>query len=262
MREVVDQMGRKIVLSSAPGRIVSVVPSQTELFFSLNRGHLLIGRTKFCIHPSDKIKSILQVGGTKNLHLDRIRDLTPDLIIGNKEENDQGQMEELMKEFPVWMSDIETWEDALEMISNIATLVRAAESGQKLLDDLTALKEGYVVLPQLKRARILYLIWNDPIMIAASGTFINEMLQIFGVANAAAHLKRYPEVSEEELAAINPTHIFLSSEPFPFSNKHIARYQRICPEAVIHIVDGELFSWYGPRMLNSMEYFKELSNKI
>jgi len=258
----IDQMGRKVLLPKIPERIVSIVPSQTELICDLGMTSNLVGRTKFCIHPKLQVSEIPVVGGTKNLRIDKIRELNPDLIIGNKEENDQEQIELLMQEFPVWMSDISTLDDAEEMIRALSQVFDVVNQGDQILNQLHKSIAGFSALKLGESCRVLYLIWNEPIMIAAKGTFIDAMIQVLGVENAAEKYQRYPEISEYDISLINPTHIFLSSEPFPFSEKHIARYQRICPNAVILIVDGELFSWYGSRLLKSLDYFKELAEKL
>ena len=122
MYEFVDQLDRKISLASLPKRIVSLVPSQTELLYDLGLRDEVAGITKFCIHPQEWFKTKPRVGGTKKIDIEKIKQLDPDLVIGNKEENDQSQVEELMKHYPVWMSDIKNLEDALEMIEHIGDL--------------------------------------------------------------------------------------------------------------------------------------------
>jgi len=262
MKQVTDQMGRILEVPESAQRIVSTVPSQTELLFDLGLGPRIVGRTKFCIHPADQVKGVPIVGGTKNLHLDKIRDLKPDLIIGNKEENEEGQVLDLAKDFPVWMSDIHTWEDGIDMIRGVSIVLGVEASGLDLIRRLDEAKNNYRIPDQIKSARVLYLIWQDPMMGVGKNTFIDSMLSLMGVQNALSTYERYPELSEQEVIETTPTHIFLSSEPFPFKEKHVDHYQRIFPNIVIRIVDGELFSWYGSRMLKSMEYFKELSQKL
>lgn len=255
-------MGRNLMAPDSARRIVSTVPSQTELLFDLGLGDRLVGRTKFCIHPKERVGEIPIIGGTKNLHIPQIKELNPDLIIGNKEENEQDQILSLAAELPVWMSDVQTWDDGVNMILELSNLLGVRDRGIKWAEKLNESKLDYTIPDRIKSSRVLYLIWHDPIMAVGKNTYIDHMLSTFGVRNALSNYNRYPELSEEEICEIAPTHIFLSSEPFPFKEKHIPQYQRICPGAVITIIDGELFSWYGSRMLKSIDYFRKLSQLI
>lgn len=262
MRLLFDQMDRFVQVPEHPKRIVSLVPSQTELLFYLGLEQEIVGITTFCIHPKNKHATTTKVGGTKNFKIERIRALKPDLIIGNKEENSQKLIEELEGEFPVWMSDISTFEDALSMIEQVGELVSKQEAAKGLIDDLNARFQPFIakemVFHRREAPKVLYLIWNKPYMVAAKGTFIHEMLQLAGFSNAADEHDRYPAITPEAIADIAPELIFLSSEPFPFKDKHIAELQAIVPNSHIKLVDGELFSWYGSRLLHSADYFKEL----
>src|SRR4051812_11307667 len=123
MTRFTDQMGNAVELEGPPSRIVSLVPSQTELLFYLGLDKEVAGITKFCIHPAEMFHSKPRVGGTKKYDFEKIRQLAPDLIIGNKEENEQKQVEELQKLYPVWMSDIRNLADALQMIRSVGELV-------------------------------------------------------------------------------------------------------------------------------------------
>lgn len=259
-----DQMGRVIEISTPPRRIISLVPSQTELLFYLGLDQEVVGLTKFCVHPRTQFKSKPRVGGTKKYNFEKIRSLQPDLIIGNKEENDQEQIEALAKEFPVWMSDILNLEEALEMIDSIGQLV-GKESKAEILIEKIILQFNQLqkdISVKKEKPKTAYFIWKNPMMVAASQTFINEMLQIAGFENIFGHLNRYPQITEEELAAARPEVILLSSEPFPFKAKHVKEIKEICPNAVIQLVDGELFSWYGNRLLLATDYFKKLNFSI
>ncbi len=255
-----DQFGRIIRLDSPPKRIVSLVPSQTELLFYLGLEKEVVGITKFCIHPEEQFRVKTRIGGTKKIHFDRIQALQPDLIIGNKEENDKEQIEQLAEKYPVWLSDIKNLEDALDMIDNIGAITHKKEQAEQLIYKI---RNGFAKIPtSTQKPKIAYFIWKDPMMVAASDTFINEMLQKAGFENAFAHLQRYPEINEEQLNAAKPDALFLSSEPFPFKEKHFEQFQYICPKAVIKIVDGELFSWYGNRLLFSADYFINLKKEF
>lgn len=253
-----DHLGHTIQLNAYPQRIVSLVPSQSELLWDLGLQERIAGITKFCIHPEIMHKSISGVGGTKTLKLDHIRALHPDLIIGNKEENERGQIEELQKEFNVWMSDIYHLEDALKTISAIGELTQTT---QKANDITKGIRQSFGKLPFLDK-RVLYLIWK-PYMAAGRGTFIGSMLESIGLKNVITDPgSRYPELSIDKIRALDPELIFLSSEPFPFKKTHANELQEQVPEAKIVLVDGELFSWYGSRLLKSAAYFHELLREL
>ncbi len=261
-----DQLNRKIDLPLKPQRIISLVPSQTELLFDLGLRDEVIGITKFCIHPNEWFRSKMRVGGTKKYDFEKIKALQPDLIIGNKEENEQEQIQELMKHYPVWMSDIYSLKDAINMITSLGAIVgkqnEAANIKGKIeyqFNHLTPFHSKVNNLP----ISVAYFIWNNPYMVAGNNTFINDLLKLCGLNNIFVNLdSRYPVVSEEDIITLNPEIIFLSSEPFPFKEKHIKALKAICPAAEILIVDGELFSWYGSRLLKTPEYLKQLSDKF
>lgn len=253
---LIDQLDRKVGLSVyPPQRIVSLVPSQTELLADLGLEEQVVGLTKFCVHPSSWRKDKTIVGGTKQLHLDRIRQLKPDLIIANQEENDREQVEMLAQEFPVWVSKVVDVPTALEMILGIGeatgTKGLAAQFAKKI-------NTGFTQLKKFPLRSCAYLIWRKPYMASGGDTFINAMLEIAGFKNVFAHKNRYPEISLEQLAAAEPAWILLSSEPFPFREKHLAELSSVCPNAEVRLVDGELFSWYGSRLLRSADYFRTL----
>jgi ABC-type Fe3+-hydroxamate transport system substrate-binding protein len=252
-----DQMQRSIRLSQwPPQRIVSLVPSQTELLYDLGLGERVVGITKFCVHPADWFQSKQRIGGTKTVHFEKIAALEPDLIIGNKEENVREQIEALAERYPVWMSDVVYLEDALTMIESVGQLTNTSTQAMLLTSKIKAAFAQWAVGPTAlsSRPRVAYLIWRKPWMLAASGTFIHTMLQQAGFDNAFVHLERYPEVSAATLAEATPDYILLSSEPFPFQGKHITELHELCPDSHIRLVDGEMFSWYGSRLQHFPKY--------
>jgi len=254
-----DQMNRAVEIPSAPQRIISLVPSQTELLFDLGLDDEIVGITKFCIHPEDKVKSKAKIGGTKQLNIDLIKKLKPDLVIGNKEENEQDQIEELMRHFPVWMSDISNLEYALDMIGKVGEITGKIDGATTLA---STIKQQFINITITQSSlKAAYFIWRKPYMIAGKGTFIDDMLKKCGLTNAF-DAGRYPEVTAEQLIQTKPDLIFLSSEPYPFKEKHIAEFKTICPKATVKVVDGEMFSWYGSRLLQAPGYFEELNRLI
>ena len=253
-----DQLGRRVEIPFPPRRIVSLVPSQTELLYYL--GANVVGITKFCIHPDEWFRTKTRVGGTKQLHPDIIRSLSPDLIIANKEENDAAQVEALMQEFPVWVSDIKTLEDALEMIRGVGEITGLNQQASELTIQISnnfSENKGFGKL--IKSA---YFIWKDPWMVAGGDSFINEMMKVCGFDNIFADTPRYPVVNPEELKGKDCQLVLLSSEPYPFKVKHIAELQLILPDAKILLADGEMYSWYGSRLLAAPAYFRSLVNLI
>ncbi len=258
MIELKDQMNRTIRLEKFPERIVSLVPSQTELLFDLGLGERVVGITKFCIHPNEWYKSKRRVGGTKNLHLDIIEQLCPDLIIGNKEENTQADIDRLDKKYPVYMSDIFTIDDALQMITDIGQLTDTLSAANKITQSV---KQDFGTFT-IQNKSVLYLIWADPFMAAGENTFIGDVIRKIGLTNCVKDsTARYPELSLTQIAELNPDFIFLSSEPFPFNAAHAEKITHTY-KGSIEFVDGELFSWYGSRMQHMKAYFTNLFQRL
>ena len=251
-----DQLNRKVAFNFPPKRIISTVPSQTELLFDLGLNEEIIGITKFCIYPKEWFRSKTRIGGTKKLNLEIIESLQPDLIIANKEENAKEQIEYLAAKFPVWISDITTFDSAIEMIQQVGNLVNKSDEAKTLVQQILLKKQCYVrpIQPQ----KVAYFIWRKPYMVAANDTYINEMLELYGATNVFKHLSRYPEIQLSDLEAMNTDAVFLSSEPYPFKDKHLEEFKVICPNSSIVLVDGELFSWYGSRMIKTFSYFEQL----
>ncbi len=238
-------------------KIISLVPSITETLFDFGlTADEVVGRTKFCIHPSDLVKKVEVIGGTKNLNIDKIRSLKPDLIIANKEENEKLQVEELMKDFKVWVTDIETLEDNANFISELGKVLNKEDLAKNYNHKIAS---GFTQIKVSQTKRIAYLIWKNPYMTVGSDTFIHEVLQKLGFENLFKNKKRYPEVSVEELKRADL--ILLSSEPFPFQQKHIDELRREIPNTEIVLVDGEAFSWFGTHLMKVDEYLKDLSLK-
>ena len=262
-RIFVDQLGREVSVNYPPKRIVSIVPSQTELLFELGLDDEIIGITKFCIHPIEKFATRAKVGGTKKLRIDEIRRLQPDLIIGNKEENTQSEIELLMQEFPVWMSDICNLDDAMKTIQLIGEMVDRGPEAAYLNHLINA---GFTDLQTLAlnhgiNQSVAYVIWKDPYMFAGRNTFIDDVLRKIGLNNAIV-TDRYPSLSLEEFKALNCELVFLSSEPYPFKKKHIEELQLLLPKAKILLVDGEMFSWYGSRLIKAVQYLFNFQQQL
>jgi ABC-type Fe3+-hydroxamate transport system substrate-binding protein len=254
-----DQMGQVIELNQPPQRIISLVPSQTELLFDLGLDASIVGLTKFCIHPKQQVKTKTKIGGTKNFNFDIIRQLQPDLIIGNKEENYEEGILALQQQHTVWMSDIITLTDALYMIKGIGQLTGTNETAAKITRKIT---QRFSELKGATNMAAAYLIWKDPYMSVGHNTFIHQVLVAAGFRNVFEQQSRYPLITPAELQEAAPKVIFLSSEPYPFKEKHIREIQEILPQALIKLVDGELFSWYGSRLLQTPAYLSKVRQEV
>jgi ABC-type Fe3+-hydroxamate transport system substrate-binding protein len=255
IKTITDQLGHIIEVQFPPARIISLVPSQTELLFDLGLTSEVVGITKFCVHPLDWQHQKTKIGGTKKFQFDTIDELRPDLIIGNKEENYQEGIERLKERYPVWMSDIKTLEDAIDMIHSVARISNREIRGNALCDRISQLFST----PGNKTAgSVLYLIWKNPWMGVGKDTFIHSILEWMGLTNCLTD-SRYPELTDEMIQELSPKIVFLSSEPFPFRDSHIIEIRRLLPSAKIVTVDGEMFSWYGSRLIKAPAYFDKLN---
>lgn len=238
-------------------KIISLVPSITEALFDLGlRESEIIGRTKFCIHPENRVKNVAVIGGTKNLNIEKIKALKPDLILANKEENTKEEVEELQKYFKVLVTNISTLEDNYYLLKNLGNLLDRKEIAQKYNIKIYEVFQNFSDFPKKKCA---YLIWKNPYMTVGADTFIHDILDKVGFENVFKHHKRYPEISIEELKAAE--FVFLSSEPFPFKQKHVEELQKQLPDSKVFLVDGEAFSWYGTHLAKCENYFKGLVEK-
>ena len=255
-RSFSDQLGKVISLSSSPQRIISLVPSQTELLADLGLDENVIGITKFCVHPPEWRTKKTIVGGTKNFRFDVIDSLNPDLIIGNKEENYKDGIERLYKKFPVWMSDIITLHDALSMIESIGLMTEKQILARQYANEIT---DKFKSVKRYAEQSVLYLIWRQPWMAAGKNTFIDSMLSTIGLKNVVGSKDRYPQLSPDEIKNLAPQYIFLSSEPYPFNKTHDDELQLISPASTNLLVDGEMFSWYGSRLRKAPDYFNTLA---
>ena len=258
----VDQLGRVLQFSKAPVRIVSLVPSQTELLVDLGLCNHIVGLTKFCVHPVGLIKEKVVVGGTKQVHIDKVKALQPDIILCNKEENTEQIVRDMEAIAPVHVSDIKTIKDALALISMYGTIFNIESKALSLVKEIQKKYTDFLIeYPEIiTPKKVGYFIWRNPWMVAGQDTFIDYLLSICHFENAFNSFDgRYPEVTLDQLQYLD--FIFLSSEPFPFAEKHI---KELTPHtnAKIVLVDGEYFSWYGSRLLGAFDYFSELMKQL
>ncbi|MAP55351.1 helical backbone metal receptor [Altibacter sp.] len=252
-----DQLHRELLFTEAPKRIISLVPSQTELLVDLQLKDQLVGITKFCVHPKTLRDSVAIVGGTKQVHFDKIRSLSPDIIICNKEENTRDMVHELNDIAPVWVSDIVTLEDSYDMINALGLLFDRSERASEITRKINEEQDKFSkFLQHVEFKKVAYLIWKNPYMAVGGSTFINSLLSINKFQNIFMKAEsRYPEITVEDLH--DAELILLSSEPFPFKQSDVIELKKTLPGEVL-LVDGEYFSWYGSRLRNAFQYFKKL----
>jgi ABC-type Fe3+-hydroxamate transport system substrate-binding protein len=243
-------------------RIISLVPSQTELLHDLGLEEEVIGITKFCVHPMKWHKNKPRIGGTKNVKIPAIHSLRPDLIIANKEENVKEQVEELAGDYDVFVTDVKNLTDAIRIINDIGLLVGKRSKAFEIANEIDAKFRKLRGLTSGKtKIKAAYLIWKDPFMAAGGNTFINDMMKYCGLENIFSSLERYPKITPEDLR-IDCELILLSSEPYPFKEKDLKELGLQLPGVKIILVDGEMFSWYGSRLLKGSDYFEELQLKL
>jgi iron complex transport system substrate-binding protein len=249
-------------------RVVSLCPSLTELVFDLGRGDTLVGRTKFCVHPADRVAAVPSVGGTKNPKIDRIVALAPDLVLLNEEENRREDAEALRAAgIACHVSFPRSVLDTAAMVRSIGAAIDAADAAESIATDIKR-RHARVRAAAMARARAggppvrwAYLIWRKPWMTVNGDTFVSAMLDQAGGVNVfASRESRYPTVEPEELAAADPGLVLLSSEPFPFKEHHADELATLTglPRERFRLVDGELLSWHGSRTAAGIDYAESL----
>ena len=250
--DTTDGLGRTVSLAAPPQRVVSLVPSQTELLADLGLDDEVVGLTRFCVHPTGWKAAKTIVGGTKNVDVERVRGLAPDLVVANKEENVREQVEAIAAFCPVYVTDVADVDGAVAMIRAVGALVGRDARAGRIANEVEA---GFEVLHPAPPAagpprprRVLYLIWRDPWMAAGGDTIISDVMGRGGWANAVGDRDRYPALTDDEVRVLDPDVVMLSSEPYPFADKHLAEVQALAPRARVVLVDGEAFSWYGSRL--------------
>ncbi|MEI3607415.1 helical backbone metal receptor [Pseudogracilibacillus sp. SE30717A] len=254
MKTIEDHLGRSLTYNYLPKRIISFAPAITDTLYSLNLEKKIVGRTRFCIHPKGKVEQAVNVGGTKDMKLDRVLALKPDLIIVEKEENTKEMVQQLEAYFPVFVFEVQTVADALKMIDDLGKLTARQQEATNLIKKIKTAFDQLPTLDVSKRAA--YMIWKNPYMVVGNNTYIQSLLETLGFANPfIAYEGRYPSVTKQDILQANLDYIFLATEPFPFREKHLQEFKKIAPQAKPLIVDGEMF-WYGVKMLKAAHYFR------
>lgn len=255
-----DQLQRIIYLTDTPKRIISLVPSQTELLYDLGLEDRIVGITKFCVHPSHLRKEKAIIGGTKQIHIDKIKALQPDIILCNKEENTKAVVEACETICNVHVSDIFIIEDSLELIHQYGEIFNKSKEALVIINSIhREVKDFNTFIKNKPVLKAVYFIWKAPWMVAANNTFINSLLRLNKFENVFENESRYPEIElNESITNKDVNMVLLSSEPYPFKEKHKRDIQEFYPNAEIILADGEMFSWYGSRLIKAFKYFKNL----
>ena len=253
---IVENNTNEINKIAPASRIVSLVPSLTETIAFLGAVRSLAGITRFCKYPEGIQDKTTVVGGPKDFDIEMIISLKPDVVVAVKEENNKARILALAEKLPVILFDIMHIEDAFEMMLTLGKLLGKEKEAGKTIGEI---KNEFASIPNsLPKRKCLYLIWKKPWMAAGKQTFINENLEKLGLENVMEG--RYPEVKKENFEQAD--YLLLSSEPFPFRDKHRQEIQQKYPDKKVMLVDGEMFSWYGSRMRKAGNYFRNLFHDL
>lgn len=250
-----DQLSRELTIEKTPIRIISLVPSLTELLVDLGLENQLVGITKFCIYPKHILKTKTIVGGTKQINNTKIEALKPDFILVNKEENTKEIVEQLKDIAPIFVSNTDTINDTLDLIERLGVILNCKQKATTICKEIKVKKDdfkGFIKNKPIKKAA--YFIWANPYMVVGGNNFINEMLTLNNFKNVYENQSRYPEIDLKEIKETD--YILLSSEPYPFQEKHKKIFKEFTKAKII-LVNGEFFSWYGSRLIKAFDYFKK-----
>ena len=255
-----DHLHRKLTISKSPKRVISLVPSLTELMVDLGLENKLVGITRFCVHPINLKKTKTIIGGTKKINLEKIIALKPDFILANKEENTKEIVNQLTTIAPTFVTDLNTIESVLTLINQLGLLFNCSKNATELITTITTKQAEFLEIIKLNSVKkVAYLIWENPIMVAGKNTFINALLKQNKFQNIFENFNRYPEIKITDLQQAD--YILLSSEPYPFTKKHKTFYEKQTNAKVI-LVDGEYFSWCGSRLVKAFDYFRLFNKKL
>ena len=243
-----------------PRRIVSLVPSLTEALFELGLGGRLVGVTEWCAHPAQGVAPLAKVGGTKNPDIGAILALRPDLVIANREENRRSDVEQLESAgIHVWVTHPRTVRDGVELLGSLAELGAPEERRRAVVDPAEAALARAEQQRFERRVRFVCPIWRDPWMVVGDDTYAHDLLTLCGGENVFAGVgqRRYPRVTLEEIEAASPELILLPDEPYAFGHRDAQELRALDVPAAqaghIHLIDGTLVSWYGPRILRAID---------
>jgi ABC-type Fe3+-hydroxamate transport system substrate-binding protein len=260
MPTLVDSSGVALDIPRPPRRIVSLIPSTTELLCDLGLADAIVGITAYCVEPRAIVRTKKKIGGEKNPDLDAIRALAPDLVIANLEENVRADVESLRASgVPVWVTYPRTVDDTVRLIRDVGAVTGTESRASALADEIEE-EAGRVRSETATRrpASVFYPIWRDPYMTINRDTYVHDVLSTVGATNVfAERAERYPTITLDEMAARKPEVIILPDEPFRFRRVHVKDFEPYVDvpavrDGRIHLMDGKIFCWHGPRLLEAL----------
>ena len=249
-----DDIKRTVNFLSPPATIVSLCPSVTETLCDLGLSEKIIGITDYCIHPKDIVKNINKVGGTKTVSITKVKTLKPEIIFAVKEENSKKTIKILSEIFPCYVFDINSFSDALKMINTLGEIFSKTKNATSLSENIVKAFSKIQVTKQ--HVDYLYFVWKNPWMVAGNNTYIESLLSKFYLKNII-NKSKYPKIELKNISS-DPQIIFLPSEPYKFSKTDKMELQKVFPKSKILLVNGEMFSWYGSRMVKAAVYIEKL----
>lgn len=266
-----DYLGHTHVRTENP-RILSLVPSLTELLFDLDLEEHIVGRTHYCIHPLERVSNIPSVGGTKKIKRDRVQELAPTHALLNVDENPQEMADELRDMgIEVIVTHPMHPDDNIVLYRLIGGVFGKLEIAENLVAGFQKARAEIAPLSQAPEIKALYLIWKDPWMAIRADTYIGNYLSLAnievvapGAKKAAGDAARYPEIALDEKTLSEVDVVLFSSEPYSFGVGDIAAFQSAFPDHAekAHLIDGEMTSWYGSRAIAGLRYLREFSEAV
>lgn len=254
-------------------RILSLVPSLTELCFDLGLGNHLVGRTHYCIHPKERITLIPSVGGTKKIKMDRVQELAPTHALLNVDENPKDMADDLRGSgINVVVTHPMHPDDNVDLYRLIGNAFDADHAAEKLVEAYTSAREQFYEANRDTEQRVLYLIWKDPWMAIGADTYIGNML---GLVNwrivtpgadpaLTGDAARYPAVHIDDASLEDVDLVLFSSEPYSFGDDDINDFRMSFPKhaSKAHMIDGEMTSWYGSRAIHGLTYLRDFADDV
>jgi ABC-type Fe3+-hydroxamate transport system substrate-binding protein len=261
--DLIDAAGNVHQPAVAGARIVSLIPSVTELLFDLGLGDHVVGRTAFCVHPVDRIKQVRSIGGTKQVNFEKFDAVAPTHVIVNIDETPKSLAEEIAaRDCIVVVTHPVEVDDNLALYRLIGAVFDRQDAATELCGRIEAamadLRDAAKALPE---RRVLYLIWKDPWMTVSSDTYISRMLdRVHWRTIGGDGGVRYPEIDPGGEVAAAADLILFASEPFPFEERHFAEFRDFYQgDARFAAIDGEMVSWYGSRAIAGLAYLKDFA---
>lgn len=260
-----DDLGNELTFEKTPKRIISLVPSLTETLYDLNLEENILGITKSCTHPVHFKHTKTIIGDVKDVEIEKIKDLQPHIVFCNKGENSLETIKKLQEFTQVYVTVVKTIDDSIRLVEKLGLILNRRVDAKLInhkinlkLEDFTQFIKEYDV----KKAG--YFIGYNPWVAAGDNTFINALLALNKFENIYTNKEdMYPIIEAKKIRLEgDPDFVFFPSHPFAFNDKHIFEMGRFTHHASAVYVDGQMFSWFGSRLIKSFDYFKSLRERI